>query len=197
MRLRWAHIAVLAAVLAMLCGCGRHSRVIPADKLVRIYHDMFLADQWIRDNPDARKAADTTLLFDPIFRRYGYSFEDYDRTVNYYLDRPDKYAKILDRAAERLRKEGERMQKSADAQAARDVELSRFRDGYEWKDFSTDSLRWSVPGTLWPGYEEPEAAADSVLVPVAGPQPRPLPEELLQIRPGDKFPARKRVLTDN
>ena len=89
------------------------------------------------------------------------------------------------------------MQKSADAQAARDVELSRFRNGYEWKDFSTDSLRWSVPGTLWPGYEEPEAAADSVLVPVAGPQPRPLPEELLQIRPGDKFPARKRVLTDN
>ena len=35
------------------------------NKLVRIYHDMFLSDQWVRDHPDARTAADTTLLFDP------------------------------------------------------------------------------------------------------------------------------------
>ena len=150
MRLRWAHIVVLAAVLAMLCGCGRRSRVIPAEKFARVYHDMFLADQWLRDNPDARRVADTTLFFDPIFRRYGYTFEDYDRSVHYYLDRPEQYSKILDRVSERLRKEGERLQKEADVLTAREVELSRFRRGFVPLDFSTDSLRWSSSRILWP-----------------------------------------------
>ena len=143
MRLRRAHIVVLLAVLAMLCGCGRRSRVIPADKLTRIYQDMFLADQWVRDNPDGRKIADTTLFFDQIFRRYGYTFEDYDRTVHYYLDRPEAYSKLLNRASDRLRKEGERLQKEADEATARDIELKGFRRGYVRKDFSTDSLRWA------------------------------------------------------
>ncbi|MBP5626502.1 MAG: DUF4296 domain-containing protein [Bacteroidales bacterium] len=150
MRLRWAHIVVLSAVLAMLCGCGRRSRVIPAEKFTRIYHDMFLADQWLRDNQSARKVADTTLFFDPIFRRYGYTFEDYDRSVHYYLDRPEQYAKILDRASERLRKEGERLQKEADALTAREIELSRYRRGFVPRDFSVDSVRWSGARILWP-----------------------------------------------
>ncbi len=156
MRLRWAHIVVLLAVLAMLCGCGRRSRVIPAAKFVRIYHDMFLADQWLRDNQAARKAADTTLFFDPIFRRYGYTFEDYDRSVQYYLDRPEQYSKILDRAAERLRKEGDRLQKEADAIASRDFELSRFRRGYRPQEFRLDSLYWSGAQTFWTVDQTPE-----------------------------------------
>lgn len=169
MRLRAAHIVVLAALLAMLCGCGRRARVIPAEKLTRIYHDMFLADQWIRDNPEARKVADTTLFFDPIFRRYGYDFEDYDRTVHYYLDHPEKYSKILTRASDRLRKEGERMQHEADLITAREVELAAYRRGYTRQDFSSDSLRWSGPQTLWPVYRDPssveEAAQDTLSVP--------------------------------
>ena len=156
MRLRWAHIVVLLAVLAMICGCGRRSRVIPADKLVRIYHDMFLADQWLRDNQSARKVADTTLFFDPIFRRHGYTFEDYDRSVQYYLDHPEQYSKILDRAAERLRKEGDRLQKEADAIAARDFELSRYRQGYQRHEFTLDSLRWTGPQDFWAASLPPE-----------------------------------------
>ena len=70
---------------------------------------MFLADQWVRDTPAARAAADTTYFFDPIFKRYGYSFADYDRSVNYYLDRPEKYARILNKASERLRRENARL----------------------------------------------------------------------------------------
>ena len=163
MRLRWAHIVVLAAVLAILCGCGRRSRVIPAEKFARVYHDMFLADQWLRDNPDARRVADTTLFFDPIFRRYGYTFEDYDRSVHYYLDRPEQYSKILDRVSERLRKEGERLQKEADVLTAREVELSRFRRGFVPLDFSTDSLRWSSSRILWPVHA-PETAPDTAAV---------------------------------
>lgn len=179
MRLRAAYFVGLAALVAVLGGCDRRTRVIPADKFARIYHDMFLSDQWIRDHQDARKIADTTLLFDPVFRKYGYSFEDYDRSVHYYLDHPDKYAKILSRASDRLRKEGEQMQREADAITAREVELASYRKGYKWQDFSSDSLRWSGPQTLWPVYLEPveeEAPQADTLKHEAQPEPELIPE---------------------
>jgi len=147
---RAAHIAVLAVVLAGLCACGHRNRIIPENKLVRIYHDMFLADQWVRDHPDARTDVDTTLLFDPIFHRYGYTFEDYDRTVQYYLDRSEQFVKILNRVETQLRKEGESLQQEADRLTAREIELSKFRRAYRQKDFSTDSLRWAGIQPLWP-----------------------------------------------
>lgn len=147
---RAAHIAVLAVVLAGLCACGHRNRIIPENKLVRIYHDMFLADQWVRDHPDSRSDVDTTLLFDPIFHRYGYTFEDYDRTVQYYLDRSEQFVKILNRVETQLRKEGESLQQEANRLTAREVELSKFRRAYRRKDFSTDSLRWAGIQPLWP-----------------------------------------------
>ena len=147
---RAAHIVVLAVVLAALCACGHRARVIPESKLVHIYHDMFLADQWVRDHPDNRTDVDTTLLFDPIFHRYGYTFEDYDRTVQYYLDHNDRYVKILNRVETQLRKEGESLQREADRQTARDVELRKYRRAFRRKDFSTDSLRWAGIQPLWP-----------------------------------------------
>lgn len=147
---RAAHIVVLAVVLAALCACGHRVRRIPENKLVRIYHDMFLSDQWVRDHPDARTAADTTLLFDPIFERYGYTFEDYDHTVHYYLDHIEQYVKLLNQVERQLRKEGESLQLEADRLAAREVELNKYRRAFRKKDFSTDSLRWAGIKPLWP-----------------------------------------------
>ena len=95
MRLRAVHIVLLLTLSAALAGCGHRGRVIPGKKFMKLYTEMYLADQWLRDNPDIRRTADTTLFFDPIFRRHGYSFADYDRSVHYYLDRPEKYGKLL------------------------------------------------------------------------------------------------------
>ena len=106
MRLRPLVLPLLLVLLACAGGCGRRARLIPERKLVRIYSDIFLVDQWFRDNPEKRMTGDTTLVFDPIFRRYGYTFEDYDRSVHYYLDRPDKFNKIVTQVSERLRAEG-------------------------------------------------------------------------------------------
>ena len=161
---RAAHIVVLAVVLAVLCACGHRTRVIPEGKLVRIYHDMFLADQWVRDHPDNRTDVDTTLLFDPIFRRYGYTFEDYDHTVQYYLDHSERYVKILNRVETQLRKEGESLQREADRQTAREVELNKYRRAFRRKDFSTDSLRWAGIRPLWPVDTLP-APVDTLPVP--------------------------------
>ena len=147
---RVAHIVVLALLLAAICACGRRGRVIPEDKMIRIYHDMFLADQWVRDNSGDRAAVDTCLLFDPIFRRHGYTFKDYDLSIHYYLDRPDRFSKILTAASEGLEAEFERLQEIIDAERAHEEALDRYRRLYHPHDFSTDSLRWAEPRILWP-----------------------------------------------
>lgn len=150
---RAAHIAMLV-LLATLCACGRGTRVIPPEKFSRLYFDMFLADQWLRDNSRERPVADTTLFFDPIFRRHHVTFEEYDRSVQYYLDRPEQFEKILSRTGDRLEKEGLRMQQEVDALAVRQHELDRYRRSARTFDFETDSSRWAYPDRLWPAETE-------------------------------------------
>lgn len=152
-------LLVLLAVLSVATACGRKPRVIPEKKLVRIYSEMFLMDQWIRDHAEARKVADTTLFFDPVFRRYGYTFEDYNRSVEYYVDHPEEYADILTTASERLRAESKRLEAILDAAAKREAELDEYRKAFRPKDYSTDSLRWAGDGVLWPAKAAAEAGA--------------------------------------
>ena len=160
MRPRGAHILLLLTLLATLAGCGRKGRVIPGKKLMKLYMEMYLADQWLRDNPDARKAADTTLFFDPIFRRHGYTFEDFDRSVHFYLDRPEKYGKLLNKAADRIRKESAELQKVADRDREYRQEIEHLLHVYRRQDLSTDSLRWSGPQSLWPVYVSQDEPGD-------------------------------------
>ena len=84
-------------------------------KLVDIYAEMFLTDQWLRDNQDVKKTADTLLVYEPIFNRYGYTTDDYLKTVEHYMREPDKYAKILKNTAKKLEKKEKEIQKTIDA----------------------------------------------------------------------------------
>ena len=99
---------VVAGCLVTSCHRGR---VISASDMSDIYAEMFLADQWLNDNPQVKRTADTTWLYESIFQKFGYSFDDYDASVNYYLHHPEKYKKILDKTVAKLRK----TQKALDA----------------------------------------------------------------------------------
>lgn len=171
MRPASAHILpVLLALSCLLAGCAHHGRVIPEEKMARIYRDMFLSDQWVRDVPGARVKADTTLFFDPIFKRYGYSFEDYDRSIHYYLDHPEKYSKILNNASERLRRESERLSLLQADRRAVEQERDRLHELYatDW-NFRDESQCWEQDRILWPVAQEPAdtaaAVSDSLVLP--------------------------------
>ena len=104
---------MLLAVALILCAtaCHKAGRIIPKSKLEDIYFDMFMADEWLRDNTDVKGIADTTLFYEPIFHRYGYSFKDYQASVSHYLDDPDDFAKIFDKASKNLTKKGKKIEK--------------------------------------------------------------------------------------
>lgn len=69
--------------------------MIPRDKLARIYAEMLVTDQWIAETPNVRRIADTSLVYEPILEKYGYDSDDYRRSVDYYMDDPERFARIF------------------------------------------------------------------------------------------------------
>ena len=88
-------------LLALSCG-GKKDKVIPRGKLAEIYAEMLLTDQWITSNPGNRHIADTSLVYEPILEKYGYSSADYRRSVDIYMDDPERYSRILRSTADIL-----------------------------------------------------------------------------------------------
>ena len=95
-------ICAFAAAAAVMLSCGRQGRVIPAGKMSEIYADMLVADQRIRNNPELMPVADTSLFYEPVFNRYGYSSIDYVRSVNHYMEDPESFKKIFAKTKEIL-----------------------------------------------------------------------------------------------
>ena len=113
-------LLIVIVLMALAASC-RGPRTIPRDDLADIFHDMFLQDQQIRNNPSLKKLADTSLVYEGIFREYGYTTDDYIYTVGKYIREPDKFAKIFAKTADRLDKEAK--------EVGKEVALEQWRAG--------------------------------------------------------------------
>ena len=90
------HISLALAMILTLASCIRgRDRVIPRAKLAEIYAEMFITDQWISGTHSVRRQADTSLVYEPILAKYGYTSADYRRSVDKYMDDPERYGRIL------------------------------------------------------------------------------------------------------
>lgn len=164
-------------VLVAMTGCHRRDKLIPKDKLANIYVDLFLADQWLTKNENYHKA-DTSFVYEPIFRRYGYTSDDYRHSMDHYIQDPEKYERILKKSMVRVearlkelkaeRDRRELLQKLRDAILAYSPEkiyyLTRVGNPYT---FVEDSLAFYVDsaGGVW--NFDPQVGMDTVF---AGPQ---------------------------
>jgi hypothetical protein len=85
---------ILSIILFSSCS-SKEGKVISRGDLAEIYAEMLLADQWIANNPKVRRQADTSLVYEPILNKYGYTTEDYMRSVDKYMDDPERFSKII------------------------------------------------------------------------------------------------------
>lgn len=90
-------------VLMLSCGDGK-DKVIPRNQLAEIYAEMMLVDQWMIANPVYRKQADTSLVYEPILQKYGYTSADYRKSVDVYMNDPERFSRILRTTAKVLDK---------------------------------------------------------------------------------------------
>ena len=88
--------------LTLLCAacaavsCRQARGIIPEDELAAIYYDMYMTDEAVKANSRFRRMTDTLLIYEPIFKRHGYTSQDYTRSVNYYLEHTEQFQKIFE-----------------------------------------------------------------------------------------------------
>lgn len=151
-------VSAVMALSVMAVSCGDRARVIPRGKLARIYAEMFIADQWAYSDFQNRRMADTLLVYEPIFEEYGFTSDDYRRSMEYYIKDPDRYARILrvssviieDRIKE-LKKEKAMLESLSETKAATDAfipEKIYFLTGMADRDLLTvDSISFFIDST--------------------------------------------------
>ena len=103
MRKVFLHISILVSVLFFCLACSRDKvSFIPRAKLAKIYAEMLVMDQWAQSESYLRNTADTSLIYEPIFQKYGYDTEDYIRSVDHYMNDPERFSRILRQTTEIL-----------------------------------------------------------------------------------------------
>lgn len=116
------HILPLFAVI-VFASCGKdEAEVIPRGKLAEIYAEMLVTDQWISSTPGMRMIADTSLVYEPILEKYGYDNLDYLKSVDHYMNDPERFSRILrtsgeilDKRMKELRRKQRRMELEEEA----------------------------------------------------------------------------------
>lgn len=141
-----AYIAAAVLALCLLPSC-KEGKVIPRGTMSKIYAEMFLADQWLRDHPAARPVADTTLFYEPIFNKYGYRKIDYITSVDAYISDPEKFSKILKGSVSILEEQEKQAVRLYEFEAKLNALTANLRN-YSRKDFSPASWYADTLG-LW------------------------------------------------
>lgn len=109
MKFRNVCIILLAMVLVIPACTGGKGRIIPKGRMARISAEMFLADQWIASRNDLGRRPDTMLVYEPIFREYHCTADDYRASRAYYVEDASKYAKIIKKSVLILEKDLKRL----------------------------------------------------------------------------------------
>ena len=157
------HLPYLLVLFLLFSACGgREGRVIPEKEMAELYADMFFSDQWLKENADAKRAADTTLFFDPIFARHGFTFADYERSIEFYSGEPEVLSRIVDSASAALKRQAERYSKISTAIRKAKEEEEKNRAGYTAVDFSADSAVWAAKDIFWPAKDSVDMRPDSL-----------------------------------
>ena len=96
------HRVVLATALAaLLCTWScRKKGILPKDDVSSIMYEMFVADEYAKKYTQVSKAADSLLLYQHIFDRYGCSLDEYRNSIRYYIADEKAYTYILKRAVQ-------------------------------------------------------------------------------------------------
>ena len=95
---------ILTATALCLHSCTDKKNVIPKDTMSHIYYDIYMTDEAMDANYSLKRMADTMKIYEPIFNKYGYTTEDYNRSVNFYLERPDRFEDIFENTKNMLEK---------------------------------------------------------------------------------------------
>lgn len=138
--------AALTAAVS-LTSCGNHG-IIGKGKMAKIVSEVYLADEYAKMNSSVGEEADTVLLYNAVFKKYGCTLEQYRNSTMHYIADGKSYDKILKEASSILRAradmldEGERKVITGNT---RIISILNSRGGdYIFADEALRAERWLV-----------------------------------------------------
>jgi hypothetical protein len=120
---------------------------------------MLMTDQWVTSTPGIRMVADTSLVYEPILEKYGYDSDDYRRSIDAYMDDPERYARILRTTGEILQDRIDELKKQQRILDMR-ANLPKLKYDITWNEFfpymfdepyvhNYDSIAFEPDSVLW------------------------------------------------
>ena len=94
-------ILMLVFALAAISCTGR--KILSKDKVANIMYEMYVVDQYAKTYSDVNLAADSILIYQHIFEKYGCTLEDYQRSIRHYLTDEKAFVAILEKATQTAR----------------------------------------------------------------------------------------------
>lgn len=174
MKKKLLHIVLgVALACGIISSCGKDdTKVIPRGKLARIYAEMLVTDQWITSTPGIRKIADTSLVYEPILEKYGYDSDDYRKSIDVYMDDPERFARILRTTGEILDQQIKELEKEQVLLDMKD-KLPKLDYDIRWRDFFPylhdepyvhyyDSISFEPDSVMWIYRLKPIEKADTI-----------------------------------
>lgn len=97
---------LLLTVLAALAACNK-PRVIPDQRLADIFYDIYLTNAYV-DRHGIN--LDSMMIYEPIFKKYGYTVEDLHLTINSFSKRKSaRLSDAVELAIQRLERESDEL----------------------------------------------------------------------------------------
>lgn len=100
---RTIYILVLALIAVTSC---RPDNIIDRDDLADIFYDFYMADRYV-EATDQHDLGDSVRIYAPILKKHGYTFEEYQATIDYYLHKPEILTKTFKSVESRLKERKE------------------------------------------------------------------------------------------
>lgn len=139
-------VVSVVAILVCICSCSKSGKVIPRSKLAKIYAEMFVVDAWLDTAPyESRRMADTLRVYEPIFREYGYTTEDYRASVSYYLQDPDRFSRILKKTSHILSEDIEDLHREQEIMVEQEELRRKYRSSILKHDFTVYDTLFDKP----------------------------------------------------
>lgn len=95
-------IFLIAAFCSIAASSCRRDEVeiIPRGTMSKIYAEIFLLDQQMHQQDNVvQRIADTTKVYEPIFEKYGYTYENFIASESKYLEDPKRFVRMAKKAA--------------------------------------------------------------------------------------------------
>lgn len=88
---RTLFILTLSVIFIVSC---RPKSIISRDDMSDIFYDFYMADKYLEDTQQD-ELGDSVKVYIPILNEYGYTYDDYLATMDYYLHKPEELTKIF------------------------------------------------------------------------------------------------------